>query len=219
MSKTNISGDELEKLTLRMYNLETIFMCSLTVLFICIIMSSSISSNYVPRIRCNCMGDRCYCQSREYFKNINSANFLKKNTSNSYLQQVSSSYVSIPLLDPKNEHLFFGQANKYIYKGNVELDKIESDKFIYRLEIFCNLFVLNGNVYNGDRSSNQKFSVVLKNSKTQETIKIGNLIKDGDGIYKLKYISSDKKLTGYDRVDIIYVLNGNEQIVLSGKFL
>lgn len=201
MSKSNIIGsaNEMENLALRcMTSLETIFMCSLTVLLVCVIMSSINSSNYSNIIRCNCIGEKCYCKGREYFNNTFSI-------------EQKSSYQSIPLLDPTNKSLLFGQANRYIYVD-------QSENFNYRLDIFCNLFVLDGNIYATPPNVSHTYYATLKNNKTQETIKLGALIKDGDGIYKLKYTTLDKKLLGFDELNITYMLNGNEEIMLRGKF-
>jgi thiol-disulfide isomerase/thioredoxin len=67
----------------------------------------------------------------------------------SYSYERTSNHQSIPLLalfdennNPKN--LFFGKADRYIFAKDSKLN--------YRLEIYSNLLVLNGNVY--DKSKN-----------------------------------------------------------------
>lgn len=147
---------------------------------------------------------------------------IQENFSNdemySYKSATSSNYQSVPLLAPldenKNpENLFFGKANRFIYKHN--------DEYVYSLEIYCNLLVLDGNIYDKAQRNtiNQKYKVYLVNSKTKETSFLDNLAKDGDGIYKLKYKSNQSEaLLKYDIVKIVYSLDNKEQTLLQGNF-
>ena len=148
---------------------------------------------------------------------------MQENFSNdemySYKSSMSSNYQSIPLLAPldenKNpENLFFGKANRFIYKHN--------DEYVYSLEIYCNLLVLDGNIYDKAQRNTikQKYKVYLVNSKTKETSFLDNLVKDGDGIYKLKYKSNQSEaLLKYDIVKINYSLDDKEQTLLQGNFV
>ena len=132
---------------------------------------------------------------------------------------MSSNYQSIPLLAPLDENrnpenLFFGKANRFIYKHN--------DEYVYSLEIYCNLLVLDGNIYDKTQRNTikQKYKVYLVNSKTKETSFLDNLVKDGDGIYKLKYKSNQSEaLLKYDIVKINYSLDDKEQTLLQGNFV
>ena len=107
----------------------------------------------------------------------------------------------------------FGQANRYVY--------IVDNNPIYRLEVFVNLLVLNGNVYDfkGKSDVKHKYSVILENSKTKQKIIVGDLIKDGDGMYKLKYITKTdvEKLSQYDVINITYTVNDKTTNILSGS--
>jgi hypothetical protein len=136
----------------------------------------------------------------------------------SYKKSVSSSYQSIPLTAKDDDNLFFGKANRFIM---VENDPVFSgkSKIVFRLEIFSNLFVLDGNVFN-QRKNKQAYSVYLVNSKTGDQKFINNLTKDNDGMYKLKYKTSEdvEKLASYDQINIIYSLDEAEQLILYGKF-
>jgi hypothetical protein len=151
---------------------------------------------------CKCDGNRCKCKS-----NI-------ENFTNEVTFKMASNYQNIPLLSPTNENLLFGQAQRYIISRNGEL--------IYRLEINCNLFILGGNVF-GEKITedvNDKYIVILKNSKDNKKLIIGDLVKDGDGIYKLTYISKEniQYLGQCDTVEIVYVIKDKSQTILSGTF-
>lgn len=138
----------------------------------------------------------------------------------SYSYERSSEYQSIPLLalfdennNPKN--LFFGQANRYVISKNSKLN--------YRLEIYCNLLVLNGNIYDTAKKVDHMYKVILINTKNGEQIFLDKLKKDGDGMYKLKFNSLDKNkeasdYIGYDKIQIVYSLDGKDEVLLEGKF-
>jgi len=168
---------------------------------------------------CGCTSNDCACRSVETFKSVSKD---QENFSNddmySYKKSVSSSYQSIPLTAKDDDNLFFGKANRFIM---VENDPVFSgkSKIVFRLEIFSNLFVLDGNVFN-QRKNKQAYSVYLVNSKTGDQKFINNLTKDNDGMYKLKYKTSEdvEKLASYDQINIIYSLDEAEQLILYGKF-
>lgn len=138
----------------------------------------------------------------------------------SYSYERSSEYQNIPLLalfdennNPKN--LFFGQANRYVISKNSKLN--------YRLEIYCNLLVLNGNIYDTAKKVDHMYKVILINTKNGEQIFLDKLKKDGDGMYKLKFNSLDKNkeasdYIGYDKIQIVYSLDGKDEVLLEGKF-
>lgn len=137
-----------------------------------------------------------------------------ENFTNEVTFKMASNYQNIPLLSPTNENLLFGQAQRYIISRN--------DEMIYRLEINCNLFILGGNVF-GEKiteDANDKYIVVLKNSKDNKKLIIGDLVKDGDGIYKLTYISKTniQYLGQCDTVEIVYVIKDKSQTILAGTF-
>lgn len=170
---------------------------------------------------CGCTNKECACTTVENFSSISSDN-NKEHFSNddmySYKRSVSSSYQSIPLTAKDDENLFFGKANRFLM---IENDPVFNGKsqIVFRLEIFCNLFVLDGNVFD-QRKNKQAYAVNLVNSKTGEQKFIDNLIKESDGIYKLKYKTAEnvETLASYDQVNIVYSLENAEQLVLYGKF-
>lgn len=209
------------------FNFKIIFAFSLTILILCLFISCinvifppmedpNDIITYEPRmlkrgglkyVMCNCVDGKCNCKS-------NNVEHFSNDEMYSFKSAPRSTYQSIPLLAPSEDNLFFGQAKRFV--------SLQDEKVVYRLEVYCNLFVLDGNIYDkAERNTtNQKYSVFLRNSKTRGSMKIGDLVKDGDGIYKLKFIS-DKNindLVNYDQINIVYSLNNNEQILLSGRF-
>jgi hypothetical protein len=126
-----------------------------------------------------------------------------------------ANYIRIPLLAPFDEfknptNLFFGQVNRYTLADS------------YRLEIFCNLLVLDGNMFDvAQRGTiNQKYIVYLVNDKNNKKLPLGPLYKDGDGIYKMKinFKENIKELLSYNKIIIAYSLDNQEQILLEGLF-
>lgn len=158
---------------------------------------------------CNCLRGKCRCKS-----NMQNIENFSNDEMYSFKTAQESSYQSIPLLAPQEDNLMFGQAKRFV-------SAIDGTA-VYRLEIYCNLLVLDGNIYDkAPRNSiKQKYSVFLQNTKQKGNFHVGDLVKDGDGIYKLKFISKEnvQELAAYDRVQIVYVLNDNEQTLLSGSF-
>ena len=212
------------------FNFKIIFAFSLTILILSLFISCinvifppmedpNDIITYEPRmlrkgglkyVMCNCVDGKCNCKSKS---NSNYVEHFSNDEMYSFKSAPLSTYQSIPLLAPSEDNLFFGQAKRFVSS---------QEKVVYRLEVYCNLFVLDGNIYDkAERNTTkQKYSVFLRNSKTRGSMKIGDLVKDGDGIYKLKFIS-DKNindLVSYDQINIVYSLNNNEQILLSGKF-
>jgi len=152
---------------------------------------------------CKCAGNRCKCAGNSI-----------ENFTNEVTFKTASNYQNIPLLSPTNENLLFGQVQRYIISQN--------DEMIYRLEINCNLFILGGNVF-GEKITedvNDKYVVTLKNTKDNKKLIIGDLVKDGDGIYKLLYISKEniQYLAQCDTVEIVYVIKDQSQTILAGSF-
>jgi hypothetical protein len=134
----------------------------------------------------------------------------------SYKKSQYADYQSIPLLAKNDEfnnpeNLLFGQVNRHIY--------IKDDTMIINFEIFCNLFILDGSVYGESKKVNQKYKVYLLNDKTKSKLFLNEMIKDGDGIYKLKINSKDvDTLVKYNVVEIVYSLDNKEEVLLRGRF-
>lgn len=211
------------------FNIRMTLAFSLIILFLCLLISclnailppydDSDQIMYAPvtlrgrgninYMMCKCLDGKCKCKS-----NMNNIENFSNDEMYSFKTAQESSYQSIPLLAPEDDNLMFGQAKRFV--------SAIDGTFVYRLEIYCNLLVLDGNIYDkAPRNSvKQKYSVFLQNTKRKGKMHVGDLVKDGDGIYKLKFISKEgvEELAAYDKVNIVYVLNDNEQNILSGTF-
>lgn len=176
-----------------------------------------------PRMRLRCPCNRCRQKWLEMNGGIkedfgNTREKFSNDEMYSYKSAQHADYQSIPLL-PKNdkfnnpENMLFGQANRHIYvKDNVKL---------FNLEIYCNLYVLEGNIFDKTprHTTKQHYKVYLLNDKNKTKLYLNTLEKDGDGMYKLK-VTTDKveDMAQYDKIVIAYALNNNEQILLQGSF-
>lgn len=116
-------------------------------------------------------------------------------------------------------NLIFGQAKRYVHTH------IKTSKPIYLLEIFANLYVLNGNPFGveklgiDDTSFKHKYVAYLKNTKSGKRVLMGQLLRDGDGMYKLKFSSQDvNEYSPFNEVEIVHKSPQKETIVLQGKF-
>jgi hypothetical protein len=122
-------------------------------------------------------------------------------------------------LTSDTNNLIFGQAKKYVHPH------LKTAKPVYMIEIFANLYVLNGNPFGIEKlgidntSFKHKYMVYLKSTKTGKKINIGQLLRDGDGIYKLKFKSEDvNEYTQLNEIEIVYQSPQKESQVLRGKF-
>lgn len=193
-----------ELLTCSMFNFK-MFLFVLTILICISCITMSMNSIFAPigyeetnRIhKCN-----------EHFSN--NLFFSDKDTINtSYSNYQSTSLTS-------DNALVFGQANRYIGNGNIT-------KTQYILDIFANLYVLNGNPFGKNKLQidpfEHKYLVYLKNTKTTNKLQIGKLKKDGDGMYKLHFESSEpNKYITFNEVEITYKTADKETVLLNGKF-
>lgn len=112
-----------------------------------------------------------------------------------------SHYASVPLTAVGDEqNITFGQATRLITS--------ENDKLFYNLDVFANLYILGGNVFDDPNSGlvNQQYSVLVINPKIKDVVELGNLFKDNDGLYRLKYKTNiaDRNLIEYNIVRIMY---------------
>jgi len=95
----------------------------------------------------------------------------------------------------------------------------EAIKFVsghsFNLDVYCNLFTLGGNIFykQPDTQNNIPYKVYLYNTLSNK-VYIGDLIRDGDGIYKLKYKSNTVHLKQMKYIDIYF----GQDKVLTGKF-
>ena len=134
------------------------------------------------------------------YKNINYANFT-----------------TVPLTASEeyqtDQNILFGQAIRMV-NSDVDYKNVNINKPTYfGLNVTANLYILGGNVYDASTKKmlEQHYYVKLLNPKDKKSIVLGDLVKDGDGIYKLKYKVDLQKvspeigdLMNYNIVEIIY---------------
>jgi len=153
--------------------------------------------------------------SSEYFTNLNSKlqseiNYDLKNSYESEYRQKylnESQYDKAMLTSPDNNFIT-GEAVRYIDKDN------------YRIEIFANLYLLNGNVYKAETSKGF-YTAYLSNPSSTQTMLLGNLTKDRDHVYKLTVKSNTQleSVKNNKHIHIVYHENGQSVTILRGKFI
>jgi phage tail tube protein FII len=134
----------------------------------------------------------------------------------SYKSLDSAAYSSIPLTAPNDKdgqpsNLTFGSANRYISLS-------PDGKAKFTIDVSANLYVLDGNIFGDD---GQK--VVQSYKAYLNKMPLGELKKDGDGLYKLKFETTIPKselnaLVEQTNFSIAYEKNGQSQVMVNGYF-
>lgn len=120
-------------------------------------------------------------------------------------------YKQLKLLPPDYNNqitniLLSGQAN--IYKNDD----------VIRLELICNLYEIGGNIYDTIKTIKGKYQAYLYNDKTNQQLLLGDLVRDGDGLYKLKYVSNNvQDLLNYNLIRITYVTDNEMTTIIEAK--
>jgi hypothetical protein len=139
----------------------------------------------------------------------------------SYKDTINTGYFTYQnaQLTSDTNNLIFGQAKKYVHP------QMKTSKPIYSIEIFANLYVLNGNPFGVEKinidniSFKHKYIAYLKSTKTDKKISIGQVLRDGDGMYKLKFKTEDvNKYVDFNEIEIVHQSDQKEITVLKGKF-
>ena len=162
----------------------------------------------------------CGCGNIEHFSND------KIYTYNDISSPNYSNYQTTPLtaentVEGNPSNLLFGQANRII----TTIDNLMS----LNLNIFANLYVLNGNPFgraqvNKDMTKVQQQYLVYVSQNGKDLKLLDELKKDGDGLYKLKFKTKDqdqiKDIMSYNELIIKYKIEGEsiENVLLKGKF-
>jgi hypothetical protein len=135
----------------------------------------------------------------------------------------SESYSEVKNLIPDGYHRILltpPEAKEHVQSPLIaaEAHRYITDKPEYRLQIFANLYVLDGNILQfRDEKIDHSYKAYLE--KNGDRVFLGKLIKDGDGVYKLQIKSKDiKQLLEYHTLSVIYEINGKENLILTGKF-
>lgn len=140
-----------------------------------------------------------YCDcSEEEFANIDTS-------------ATAAGYQSVPLNALDDSHMMVGQASRRIFTS------ADSTPSRIDIQITANLFQLNANVFakKTDLAHGYKAYVATGNKRTL----LGDLRRDGDGMYKLTFSSNDAGLLAESkRVLVTYELGQNVQTLLSGDF-
>jgi hypothetical protein len=124
--------------------------------------------------------------------------------------QTQSQTIFLTSPDDENKnpmHMMEGVATRIVTDSQVMID------------ISARLYVLNGNVYGEQKE--QAYSAYLRNDKTNQKITAGTLEKDGDGVYKLKYVSRNAKKDLLDFTELYIVFKNDStkyHIMLQGEF-
>lgn len=142
---------------------------------------------------------------------------FENNNLHSFETKKSYKFKRIQLTAPSNEfknpeNIYFGQANIYVIPND--------NKLTYKIQVFANLAVLDGNIFIDDpKDIKQKYTVMLTNNDTKPFEM--ELTKDNDGLYKLNYETTDmneiSSLLAYKTMHIHYYADGIDKILLIGK--
>ena len=132
------------------------------------------------------------------YKNINYSNYAR----------IPLTSLDTDIQSPQN--IVFGSATRMISENIID------KKMYYILNVEANLYILGGNIYDNTNQNvlNQVYTVQLVNPKTRMVLLLGNLKKDGDGLYRYTFkIDTDKlptstldDLMNYNLVQVIYVI-------------
>jgi hypothetical protein len=138
-------------------------------------------------------------------------NELSTYTQSQTLAQYRSDMTPPTTADNAPSHLMAGTATKNIVRKD---DKTEA-----LIEIAGNMYILNGNVYTDkEMARKQAYSAFLVNS-IGERLYLGDLRRGQDGEHRLRVKTSNlDQLTGYDRIMVVYKSNGDDFVILNGKF-
>jgi hypothetical protein len=156
--------------------------------------------------------------NEEFFSDIDA---LKQNYSNYQFTRLTAPTDTFG--NPENAQT--GQAYRLLKPAS---KGITDDKMKLFLDVYCNLYLLNGNPFGKENviqkeSVEQDYLVYLMNTKTNKRKFINKLERDGDDIYKFKYETTDVKeieeLMSFDKIVIVYKIDSNETDILEGNFL
>lgn len=106
-----------------------------------------------------------------------------------------------------------GEIKKYIFQKNGRKQiRIEARGYVY---------IIGGDVFT-EEEPEQKYELQLAD-KDDNILNLGEMKKDGDGVYKLSFVKTSEKPEEIDRLDkytkamIVYYKNGEKQVLLYGS--
>jgi hypothetical protein len=136
-----------------------------------------------------------------------------------YSNYQSASLTALNDSEGNQKNILFGQVSRII--------DVSGDAPVFNLDVYANLYIINGNPFSEDPVANRiskidpsklKYRVFLENSKTGKNIFVGDLKKDGDGLYKLKLKTRDLKYVDNDRIAVVFFDGKNDIPLLQGRF-
>lgn len=190
-------------------------------LVIILSMSSSLTSIFAPLYQPKVV-ELDYEHPEYKYKYIEDFN----NIPGSFVTVPTLKYQSASLLPPNysneellGQNLIFGEAKRYV----------SPDPFLSRIDVFANLYVINGNVFSSEEeykksiASPSSYQVYLGDASNNQTkLHLGELKKDGDGIYKLQFRSNTLADQSHDHKTMFVTYKSDsdkpEKVVLMGDF-
>ena len=80
------------------------------------------------------------------------------------------------------------------------------------------MYEIGGNIYDTIKTIKGKYQAYLYNDKTNQQLLLGDLVRDGDGLYKLKYVSNNvQDLLNYNLIRITYVTDNEMTTIIEAK--
>lgn len=156
----------------------------------------------LPSLTIRCKGNKMY--EDELFEMYNNTPQQDADTT-----AFNYKYIQLNVPDTTNSNIIFGEALLYEFAG-------KDNNATYQLHIKANLYILDGNVLNSNNSNvTHSYKAYIVDNTNKHFI--GELKKDGDGIYKLKYRSNENIMKPNSYIVVIYEKDGKEQILLQGK--
>ena len=120
-------------------------------------------------------------------------------------------YKQLKLLPPD----YNNQITNILLSGKANIYKNDD---VIRLELICNLYEIGGNIYDTIKTIKGKYQAYLYNDKTNQQLLLGDLVRDGDGLYKLKYVSNNvQDLLNYNLIRITYVTDNEMTTIIEAK--
>lgn len=209
---SEISSTLSKNISLENLTIYTIFNVNMLIFIIAVIICTCILSSCINSLALSSIKPKYNIEEFSDNSNNNSNRFLTDN----YVFKNNVKFESIPLTS--HNSILFGQAKRYIHQTS------ESQNPLYILEIYANLYILNGNPYGKEHVSKnklvkQQYNVYLINTRTNDRMLIDALYKDSDGVYKLKFKSNEaNKYVDYNKVEVVHRYEDNEYPVLTGGF-
>lgn len=135
---------------------------------------------------------------------------VKENYENTLSSIISpfhpNAFQKVALTPVDKNNMLFGEAQRHIIDKDIT--------FV----ISANLYVLNGNIHTHEKAPLQKYIVYLSNENLTKQQNIGEMKKDGDGIYKLLFTTDVAEIKDLKNIYIVLNKDNTERILINGSF-